>query len=110
MEQLVTERNWAGNHTYRSPVIVHPASLAELQEIVAGATRVRALGSRHSFNDIADSSGALAVLDQLDSDINVDSQSMTATVSGGTRYGILAAELQRQGFALHNLAALCTSQ
>jgi xylitol oxidase len=106
MEQLVHHRNWAGNHTYRAPVIVHPASVEELQEIVAGATRIRALGSRHSFNDIADSSGTLAVLDRLDSGIHVDARRMTVTVSGGTRYGALAAELQRQGFALHNLASL----
>jgi len=106
MEQLVTERNWAGNHTYRAPLIAHAASVEELQELVAGSARIRALGSRHSFNDIADSPGTLAVLDGLDAGISVDPSNMTVTVSGGTRYGILAAELQRQGFALHNLASL----
>jgi xylitol oxidase len=38
--------------------------------------------------------------------IAVDPLNMTVTVSGGTRYGTLAAELHRQGFALHNLASL----
>ena len=68
--------------------------------------KIRALGSRHSFNDIADTAGTLVVLDRLDAGISVDAQNMTVTVSGGTRYGTLAAELPRRGFALHNLASL----
>jgi xylitol oxidase len=106
IDQMVTERNWAGNYGYRAPRIAHPASVAELQELVAGAGKIRALGSRHSFNDIADTSGTLVVLDRLDSGISIDVQDMTVTVSGGTRYGTLAAELQLHGFALHNLASL----
>ncbi|QHK20624.1 FAD-binding protein [Pseudarthrobacter psychrotolerans] len=106
MEQLVIERNWAGNHTYRARVIAHPSSVEELQELVASSARIRALGSRHSFNDIADTAGTLAVLSGLDAEISVDAGNMTVTVSGGTRYGTLAAELQSQGFALHNLASL----
>jgi xylitol oxidase len=106
MQQLVTERNWAGNHTYRAPVIAHPASLQELQELVMHADQVRALGSRHSFNDIADTRGTLVVLDRVAGDITVDPLNMTVTVGAGMRYGTLAAELNRCGFALHNLASL----
>ncbi|MDQ0239319.1 MULTISPECIES: FAD-binding protein [Arthrobacter] len=105
-DQLVAERNWAGNYSYQAPQLAHPASAEELQGLVAGAQKVRALGSRHSFNSIADTAGTLVVLDQLDPGISVDAANMTVTVSGGTRYGTLAAELQRQGFALHNLASL----
>lgn len=106
IDQLVTERNWAGNYGYQAPRFAHPESLVELQDLVAGAAKVSALGSRHSFNDIADTSGTLVVLDELDTGISVDTQNMTVTVGGGTRYGTLAAELQRRGFALHNLASL----
>lgn len=106
MDQLERERNWAGNHTYHAPVIAHPASIEELQHLVAGADRIRALGSRHSFNDISDTSGTLACPDQIAPGISVNSQTMTVTVGAGTRYGTLAAELQQQGFALHNLASL----
>ncbi len=105
-DQLVAERNWAGNYSYQAPQLAHPASVEELQGLVAGAKKIRALGSRHSFNSIADTAGTLVVLDQLDPGISVDAANMTVTVSGGTRYGTLAAELQRQGFALHNLASL----
>ncbi|CAH0293138.1 putative xylitol oxidase [Arthrobacter sp. Bi26] len=106
IDQMVTEHNWAGNYGYQAARIAHPASVAELQDLVAGAGKVRALGSRHSFNDIADTAGTLVVLDRLDAGISIDVQNMTVTVSGGTRYGTLAAELQRHGFALHNLASL----
>lgn len=106
MDLSVKERNWAGNHTYSAPVIAHPSSVEELQELVAGSERIRALGSRHSFNDIADTPGTMAVLDRLDEGISIDARNLTVTASGGTRYGTLAAELQRHGFALHNLASL----
>lgn len=106
MDQLITGRNWAGNHAYRAPLIARPTNIRELQELVAAADQVKALGSRHSFNDIADTDGTLAVLDLLDESISIDPLNMTVTVSAGTRYGTLAAELNRQGFALHNLASL----
>ena len=62
---ITSERNWAGNYTYRAARIHHPASVDELCEIVARAPRIHALGSRHCFNDIADS-GELISLDRLD--------------------------------------------
>ena len=54
-----SERNWAGNVAYRSAEVARPTSLEELQEVVAGANRVRALGSRHSFSRVADTTGVL---------------------------------------------------
>ncbi|WP_245953683.1 FAD-binding protein [Arthrobacter silvisoli] len=105
-DQLVAERNWARNYSYQAPRIAHPESVAELQELVAGAQHIRALGSRHSFNSIADTAGTLAVLDRFDPGISINTDTLTVTVSGGTRYGTLATELQRQGFAIHNLASL----
>ncbi|MDJ0376874.1 FAD-binding protein [Cryobacterium sp. PH31-L1] len=99
------ERNWARNYRYAAP-IVHPTSINEVQELVAGATRVRALGSRHSFNAIADSTGILLALDRLDDAIVIDPVAMSVTVSGGTTYGTLAVELEEHSYAVHNLASL----
>ena len=47
--------NWAGNHVHRARLIHAPSTLEHVREIVAAAPRVRVLGSRHSFTDIADS-------------------------------------------------------
>ncbi|WP_104168093.1 FAD-binding protein [Arthrobacter sp. SX1312] len=107
LEEQVRDRlNWAGNYEYRAGTILHPTSLADLQRAVAGATRIRALGSRHSFNDIADSPGTLVCLDVLDPGVHIDEDTLTVTVGAGVRYGVLAEHLQRRGFALHNLASL----
>ncbi len=97
------ERNWAGNLTYAGTV-VRPASIAEVQEVVAGNARVRALGSRHSFNDVADTTGVLVSLEALAPDIEVHTD--TVTVCAGTRYGVLAEALAARGLALANLASL----
>ncbi|MBT2597422.1 FAD-binding protein [Arthrobacter sp. ISL-72] len=100
------ELNWAGNYRYTAPVIHRPRTLAEVQEVVAAAPKIRALGSRHSFNSIADSPGALISLESLDPAIRIDAAARTVTVSGGTRYGTLAEKLQANGYALPNLASL----
>ena len=49
-------KNWAGNYAYRAEKLHRPSTIEQVQEIVANAPSVRVLGSRHSFNDIADSS------------------------------------------------------
>ncbi|GAA1101000.1 D-arabinono-1,4-lactone oxidase [Nocardiopsis metallicus] len=99
-------RNWAGNLTYASPRIHRPASLDRLRALVRDSPRIRALGSGHSFNGVADSTHDLVRLDALPQEIEVDPSASTVTVSAGTRYAELAAELHRRGFALGNLASL----
>jgi xylitol oxidase len=100
------DRNWAGNLTY-SGRVVRPASVAEVQETVATTSGpLRALGSRHSFNDIADSPGVLLSLEDLPPKVEFDSDNRTVSVSAGTRYGVLAESLRERGLALANLASL----
>jgi len=101
----VTETNWAGTHAYRAAALHRPASVAELQEIVAAAPQVRVLGSRHSFTDIADAA-ELVSLDGLPADPVLDPAAGTVTIGAALRYGQLAALLGDAGLALHNLASL----
>ena len=98
--------NWAGNHTYAAARVERPTSTEQLQEIVAGATRVRALGSRHSFTDIADTVGSLVATDGLPLDPVLDENARTVTFGAGARYGDIGPWLQERGWALHNLASL----
>ncbi|HET7516697.1 MAG TPA: FAD-binding protein, partial [Actinomycetes bacterium] len=99
--------NWAGNLAYSAAFVHYPASVVEVQELVARLPRVKALGTRHSFNTIADSpGGALISLSELAPDVTIDAEAMTVSVTGGTRYGVLAAALQSQGYALHNTGSL----
>ncbi|GAA4626227.1 FAD-binding protein [Cellulomonas oligotrophica] len=97
---------WAGSHTFTGGPVVHPRTVAEVAQVVAGARHVRALGSRHSFSDLADSPGTLVVLDRLDVPTVVDAAARTVTVGGGVRYGDLARDLHAQGWALHTMASL----
>lgn len=102
----MTLTNWAGNYTYRAPEIHRPRTVEELQETVAGARKIRALGTRHCFNDIADDPAALVTLDGLEAAPEIDEAARTVTVTGGTRYGTLAQHLHPAGWAVHNLASL----
>lgn len=101
----MVETNWAGNLTYRARTIHRPETLDDLRRIVAKATHIRPLGTRHCFNDIADSE-ELVSLSNLESPIEVDAGAMTVTVGGGVRYGELARELVRHDLALHAMASL----
>jgi alditol oxidase len=98
-------RNWAGNYEYRAERLHRPSTMEDLREIVAAAPRVRVLGSRHSFNDIADSE-ELVTLDAMPRDVVVDRASDTVSFNAGMTYGELAGRLNREGLALHNLASL----
>lgn len=99
-------QNWAGNYTYRARALHRPTSVAEVRSLVAGSDRVHGLGSRHCFNDVADTSGDLITLRDLPRTVDVDSRSQTVTLDGGITYGELAPVLQRHGRALVNLASL----
>jgi xylitol oxidase len=98
-----TQTNWAGNYSYRARAIHAPSTLEQLQEIVSTRSRLRVLGSRHSFTDIADSE-ELLTLDRMGTDIVVDG--MGVSVAGAVRYGELIERLRQEGLALSNLASL----
>lgn len=100
------ERNWAGNLTYSAASVQHPGSVGELCELVASSVRVRALGTRHSFNDVADTSGTLVTIDQLGGDVVIDPDLRAVSLPAGMRYGDLAEVLDAAGWALANLASL----
>jgi xylitol oxidase len=101
----VREANWAGTYTYRAGRLHRPATVEEVREIVARAPRVRVLGTRHSFNGIADS-WELVALGALPADAVVDRAAGTVSVGAGISYGALAELLKAEGVALHNLASL----
>lgn len=99
-------QNWAGNLTYSAARVHSPATVAQVQELVRGSGKLRALGSRHSFNTIADTTEDLVSLAQLNRVVALDREARTVTVEGGITYGQLGLALQAEGFALHNMASL----
>jgi xylitol oxidase len=101
----VAVRNWAGNVSYTAPHVQTPASIDELRELVASAPRIRVLGSRHSFNTIADSP-QLVSLRGLPSELEVDRAASTLSCSPAITYGELARAMRPHRLALANLGSL----
>ena len=97
--------NWAGNLTYHADHLYTPRTVEEVRQNVKQCASVRALGSRHSFNTIADSPTNQISLEHLDS-MELDQMAGTVTVGAGVRYGTLAPWLDAKGYAVHNLASL----
>jgi len=103
MEKL---HNWAGNIEYSTENLFTATSLDQVQESVRKNSKLKALGTRHCFNNIADSKDAFISLKPMDKVIALDPAKRTVTVSAGITYGQLCPYLDEKGFALHNLASL----
>jgi xylitol oxidase len=99
-------RNWAGNLEYGARTLHEPTAMDELRELVSRSERLRPLGSRHSFNAIADTTADQVSLARMPRRFEVDARAGTVTVDAATRYGDLCGPLHEAGFALHNMASL----
>ncbi len=99
-------KNWAGNYTYKAENLYEPTSVEEVQELVKKSGQQKALGSKHCFNDIADSPQNQISTLNLNKVVQLDKENKTITVEAGARYGDFSKQLYEQGFALHNLASL----
>ncbi|WP_037858671.1 FAD-binding protein [Streptomyces sp. NRRL S-340] len=106
MTEAVT--NWAGNITYTAGQVCRPESAGALRALVASGAKVRALGSGHSFNTIADpgAGGVLLSLAALPAEVEVDTAARTVRAGGGVRYAELARRVHAHGLALPNMASL----
>jgi xylitol oxidase len=97
-------KNWAGNTTYSTDRVVAPRTIAEAQEMVAQAERLRPLGARHSFSRVGDTTGTLISTEHLDRVVKIGRR--TVTVEAGIRYGHLGRTLAQHGLAVPNHASL----
>jgi len=99
-------QNWSKNIDFGEKAYLQPQSLSELQEMVRSHTHIRARGSAHSFNEIANTDHYAINLSKMPHVIEVDQEKRSVKVSAGLTYGELAPVLDKQGWALHNLASL----
>jgi alditol oxidase len=98
--------NWSGNIRYRAGNFHYPRTVEEVQAIVRQCDRITCLGSRHSFNRIADNEDNLLSLKEMNKVLTLDSHTRTVTIEGGARYGEFVGHLHEHGYALPNLASL----
>ena len=97
--------NWAGNVRFSAKELSRPNTVAELQQLVRENAAVHAVGGRHSFSSIADTAGTLISLEHFNQ-VKVNRENATVDVGAGVKYSDLCPALQRQGFAVENLASL----
>src|SRR5580692_9010463 len=93
-------RNWAGTYTYTARGIVHARTVDDVRRVVLEGGRVRALGTRHSFNNLADTTGTLISVSGIDPDPVLNPGARTVTIGAGATYGALANWLEERGWAL----------
>src|SRR5271154_3109385 len=99
-------KNWAGNIEYGTERLYPTSSLQQVRDYVKKETKLKVLGTRHSFNHIADSKDCFLSLQPMNEVVTLDPTARTVTVAGSITYGQLAPYLDSHGFALHNLASL----
>ncbi|WP_062524492.1 FAD-binding protein [Demequina rhizosphaerae] len=101
---------WAGTHRFVAERLVEARTVEDVARAVREAPgRVKALGTRHSFNAIADTDGTLIDTTGLEGSPHIDLSDPawpTVTAPAGIRYGELGAWLQHRGWALHNTGSL----
>ena len=95
-----TWTNWAREQRCAPERIERPRDEDELVRVVRGARRLRAVGSGHSFTDIACTDGVLVDLAQMRGVLAVDGADVT--VEAGITLHDLGEELAARGLALEN--------
>lgn len=98
--------NWAGNLTYSTSKLTSATSAAQVKSFIQQHNKFKVLGTKHCFNNIADSTNEFITLTSLQPDMEINKNAHTVTVNAGVRYGTLAEYLHKNGYALHNLASL----
>jgi xylitol oxidase len=101
----VSRTNWAGNYTYSTKNLDLANTVEDVRHSIHDHPNLKALGARHSFNGIADSTVGQISLKHFDK-IELDTKAKTVTVGAGVTYGELAPYIDSRGFAVHNLASL----
>ena len=99
-------KNWAGNLEYSTDRLYAANSQEQVQDYVRKQDKLKVLGTRHCFNNIADSKDNFLSLKPMAELVALDPKASTVTVDAGMTYGQLCPLIDGKGFALHNLASL----
>ena len=92
--------NWSGTVNFRDAQRSAPTSIDEMQELISKSARVRARGSAHCFNDIADTSATAITFENMPSEIEINKEKRTVRVPAGMKYGELAVALHDRGIGV----------
>lgn len=93
-------RNWDDTVRCEPAFLAAPTSVDQVQELVRGHARVRAVGYGHSYNNFACSRDLMVQMTQLDGVLELDAKHHTVTAQAGIRTRRLVDWLADQGWAL----------
>lgn len=102
----MAKQNWATNINFHDAQTLHPKSIGELAEVVSNSEKIRARGSAHCFNTIADTRYTAVVLDAMPTELEIHPETKSATINAGMNYAVVSEFLHARGWAIHNLASL----
>ena len=100
-------KNWAGNVKWNPSEIAYPSTEEEIQQLVLKAAndrkKIRVIGTGHSFTALCQTNDITVSLDKYQGLVNVDKNTIQATVKGGTKLSLLGNLLFKEGMAMENL-------
>jgi L-gulonolactone oxidase len=99
-------RNYGNTWSFTPRTVAYPTSVDELRRLVAGAKKVRVMGTRHSWSTGIVTDDTLISLDRMNRVLAVDAVARRVTVQAGIKLKDLIAELEYRGLALANLGSI----
>lgn len=100
-------RNWGRSESATPAFRARPTSVDEVVAVVRAARErgltIKAVGSGHSFTDVAATIGVMVDVSAIEGLIAVDAERHRATLGAGTRLHRLPALLDPHGLALENM-------
>src|SRR5258708_25499673 len=76
-------KNWAGNIDYSTENLYSANNIEQVRSFINHHPKLKALGTRHCFNKIADSHDCFLALKSMDDVIALDPKARTATSAPG---------------------------
>jgi FAD-linked oxidoreductase len=102
--QRIAWRNWSGSQQCLPATRSAPASVGELQELIAASTgTVRPVGAGHSFTALVPTDDTIVSLSRLSGLVSHDAERLQATLWAGSRLGDIGQPLEAAGQALVNM-------
>src|SRR5260370_41728963 len=80
-------KNWAGNLEYSTDRLYSANSLEQVRSYVKKQSKPTVLGTRHCFNNIADSTHNLRSLKSMDAVLALEPEAHAVTMNAGRTYG-----------------------
>ncbi|MEQ9145665.1 MAG: D-arabinono-1,4-lactone oxidase [Parvibaculaceae bacterium] len=97
-------QNWSGGQQCLPEARLAPANAAEVAKLIADSPRpIRPVGTGHSFTALVPTDGTVLSLDRLNGVLDIDSETLEATVGAGSKLGDLGPALEEHGQALINM-------